>query len=275
LHLLFAHRDTELRTRTAQLLLTAGDLDPAGLWVQRGTGGIEAVFLVQTRATGRALVWPPVARPGIDIAPLADVVFAQLRAARVRIVQAIITHSDPGRATLTALGIPPLTQVVTLFQPVQYDVTPHRLHFTQAYNGEEALPFFADTLVGTRDFAELGGVRTPEETWADFELAPEYDRHGVWLAWQGMQPAGVLVVHPDETALVVAYLGLVPSMRGRRLGADLVLQAHVLAQQRGQTELLLDVDARNEPAWALYRRSGWVEYDRQEVHLAIWPEQGP
>ena len=45
------------------------------------------------------------------------------------------------------------------------------------------------------------------------------------------------------------------------------------ARAAGASSLTLSVDARNRPAWDLYRRLGFAPYDRREVFLAVWKRE--
>ena len=77
----------------------------------------------------------------------------------------------------------------------------------------------------------------------------------------------MLVEVPDSTTWELAYLGIVPEHRGRRLGRAMAV--HVLQALRGQpaTRLLLAVDDRNVPALRLYESLDFVELECNEVLL--------
>ena len=67
-----------------------------------------------------------------------------------------------------------------------------------------------------------------------------------------------------------AYLGIVPEARRHGYGRQLARKAIVEARAAGAAQLTLSVDARNRPAWELYRGLGFESFDQREVYLAIW-----
>jgi ribosomal-protein-alanine N-acetyltransferase len=75
---------------------------------------------------------------------------------------------------------------------------------------------------------------------------------------------------PESGDWEVAYVGVVPEARRRGVGRELMLHALVEARAAGVARLTLSVDARNQPAWALYRGLGFDPYDRRAVFLAVW-----
>ena len=64
---------------------------------------------------------------------------------------------------------------------------------------------------------------------------------------------------------------MVPPERGRGYGQDLLAFALAEATRSRAAALVLNVDARNEPALRLYHRHLFVETERREVFLAIFP----
>ena len=71
--------------------------------------------------------------------------------------------------------------------------------------------------------------------------------------------------------VIRGYLGIVPEARRRGLGHELAVKALREAMQMGQRQMSLSVDTRNAPARELYRKLGFVAFDRREVYLALWP----
>jgi ribosomal protein S18 acetylase RimI-like enzyme len=86
------------------------------------------------------------------------------------------------------------------------------------------------------------------------------------------QPVGVLIVTelPENGDWEVAYMGVVPEVRRRGFGREMLL--HVLCEARAADVLgvTLSVDARNQPAWNLYRSLGFEPYGQRAVYLAIF-----
>ena len=62
-------------------------------------------------------------------------------------------------------------------------------------------------------------------------------------------------------------MGLVPSVRGRRFGCDVVRQAQQLAQAAGVERIVLAVDAENFPAIKMYNETGFTAWDRRTAFV--------
>jgi ribosomal protein S18 acetylase RimI-like enzyme len=127
---------------------------------------------------------------------------------------------------------------------------------------------FLSTHEGTLDCPELNLGRDPEELLEEFiEMTSGTTWH---LARRGEQPVGVAMLSPSmaESEAELAYLGIVPSLRGYGLGRELLTFAGTEAARRGASSLAVSVDERNWPALKLYRRNGFYEINRREVWLA-------
>ncbi|AEW99103.1 GNAT family N-acetyltransferase [Streptantibioticus cattleyicolor] len=114
------------------------------------------------------------------------------------------------------------------------------------------------------------------------EAGMEPDGFEEWLRWTGADPGA----DPSQRALLeldgepvgfanvtdrmaqtrgAAYLrqiGVLPRMRGRRLGAFLLRSVMAAARARGRGEMVLTVDTGNRAGLALYRATGWREESR-------------
>ncbi len=79
---------------------------------------------------------------------------------------------------------------------------------------------------------------------------------------------GVLILadHPTAGNCELVYMGVVPPARGSGLGERIVRRALAAAVEIGAQRLVLAVDAANGPALELYRRAGFVEWDRRTVY---------
>jgi ribosomal protein S18 acetylase RimI-like enzyme len=135
---------------------------------------------------------------------------------------------------------------------------------------------FAATLLstyeGTRDCPEVNGVRSLHEILEGHAADAGPNLEHWWLALDGEKPAGVLLVTEaaEWQAWEVAYLGVVPEMRGRGLGRELMQKVLVEAQVAECDQLTLCVDVRNAPAIRIYQQLGFERYDEREVYLAVW-----
>jgi ribosomal protein S18 acetylase RimI-like enzyme len=75
---------------------------------------------------------------------------------------------------------------------------------------------------------------------------------------------GVLVLRPDEDALMVENVAVDPGQQGRGLGPMLLDFAEEQARARGVAEMRLYTHERMLDNIELYRRLGWEQYERRE-----------
>jgi len=62
-------------------------------------------------------------------------------------------------------------------------------------------------------------------------------------------------------------MGIIPEVRGRGLGRQIVRYAQRLAQQHQAAQLALAVDAENQPALAMYMDADFVVCEARQVLL--------
>jgi ribosomal protein S18 acetylase RimI-like enzyme len=135
---------------------------------------------------------------------------------------------------------------------------------------------FQETLMrsyeGTLDCPEVNGIRTIDEILAGHRGQRTDDPATWWLALDGNRPVGVVLVTemPETRVWDLSYLGVIPEVRRRGLGRELVRKVLIEARAAGVSGVSLSVDARNRPAWRLYLGMGFEPYDRREVYLALW-----
>jgi ribosomal protein S18 acetylase RimI-like enzyme len=309
LRLLFLHfnaTERERRVANALHLMEVGKLAPEGLFivrelcgmlsrpgrsssdsgVERGresmAHGVCAAMTCLPIAGASALVWPPRTRVAADPEAIEDQLIHHavgwLRQRGAKLGQALLAANEVQLAApLERNGF---RHVTTLWymrravdQPVAIVAKP-RLTY-RAYDRDDSALFAATllrTYEGTRDCPEVNGVRTLHEILDGHaaDAGPNLERW--WLALDGERPAGVLLVNESAEwqAWEVAYVGVVPEVRGLGLGRELMLKAVVEAQAAEAIQLTLCVDARNAPAIALYQQLGFERYDEREVYLAVW-----
>ncbi len=128
------------------------------------------------------------------------------------------------------------------------------------------------TYEGTLDCPEINGVRDIEEVLEGHRAQGAFDPDRWWLVRDGNWPVGVLMMTemPESGDWEVAYMGVVPEARRRGFGREMLLHALCAARAADAPSVTLSVDARNQPAWQLYRALGFEAYDQRVVYLAIW-----
>src|SRR5262245_44710689 len=175
---LFAHQSGPDRDRHAlrcRDLLTAGEMDPAGLFVARDErGAIRGAILVQPLLGALGLAWPPRAEPGRDQAAIEDalipVACAWLRSRGVKVCQAFVAEDErPAMAPLERHGFRRVTQVSHMRREIDplRDRAPEGIPATLAFAVEGSDADFEVILNGTYegslDCPEVTGTRTPGE----------------------------------------------------------------------------------------------------------------
>lgn len=91
--------------------------------------------------------------------------------------------------------------------------------------------------------------------------------HGVFDHWFFIDGAadgrchGCLLLAHHKSEFELIYMGLEPSARGRRWGDQMAQMAKWITQQHGCDDLIVAVDAGNEPALNCYTRQGFHNRD--------------
>jgi ribosomal protein S18 acetylase RimI-like enzyme len=284
LKLAFHHLDPE--TRLARVagglgLIDSGEMDPAGILVARSGGHVIGAMVAAPVPGAGAAIWPPQIERTVPPAVADELVHRSiewLRDQGVKLAQALLAPEDSALAEpLLRAGFRKATSLWYLRHDLEFPSRliggPERLIYTTfADAGPE--PFaavLARTYEGTQDCPEISDARTAGEALAG-HMAGGFDPERWWLAAAGGLPVGLLLVNPavDGDGWEIAYVGVVPELRQNGYGRELVLKALLEAKADGQPAVTLAVDARNQPARALYHRLGFEPRESREVLLAVW-----
>jgi ribosomal protein S18 acetylase RimI-like enzyme len=235
-------------------MLAFGEFDASGLFVARRTG-LCGAMLVQLLGGGLGLAWPPRAGSVEFEDSLALVALMWLRSRGVKACQAFADVDEvPAFAPLLRHGFRHVTQLIHMRREIgPLPPAESRLTFTLADREHFARTLRA-TYTDSLDCRELNVVRAESDS-------PDFAR--AFVAWHGAEAVGVLGLDDAE----LAYLGLIPSARGRGFGDELLRFAIETSEDAAVS---LSVDARNGPALRLYARHGFVEVARREAFLAVW-----
>jgi mycothiol synthase len=253
-------------------LMENGILDPRGVWVARVRNEIVATQVCVPLAGAACLFWLPANDNAVADA-LIRACMDWAVAAGCKLGQALVRPDELAAAEpLLRCGF----ARVTCMHHLAHDLAdvPNEKSQATFVNYVSASPqIFADTLertyAGTLDCPELNGTRTIDEIITGHRGQGRFHPELWWLGYQDGVPFGVVLLSemPDRTTWELAYLGVVPEFRGRRLGRTLTLHAlHAVYGQLG-TRLLLAVDERNAPARRLYQSLGFVLVESNEVLL--------
>ena len=266
-------------TRVLRLLqfVQTGKFDPAGLILARRRGTPVGAIAAQLLPGSTGVVLPP-------FGPDAAIRGALVRAAReyfhrfgTVLAHCLLGIEETQHATpLLAGGFRYVTQIQHRLRqvPIMPDTT------RGGTGGLNFIPF-ADSLesdfarvlertyVGTLDLPETTVDRPASQQLAGYRRDQPDPPHW-WLAeGPGADPIGVVMLSESELprAWEIAYLGLVPEVRGRGFGRALILHAISAVNRAGISDLGLSVDMRNSPAIRLYHDHLFRIYDLQDLYL--------
>jgi ribosomal protein S18 acetylase RimI-like enzyme len=264
----------------------SGLVDLSGLWVARRRRQIVGALLTQALAGRLAAVWAPEVsrgwRRGHTAVSLLHTALDDLARRGFRLAQALVDESAPPCCTsdLTAGGMPHVTDLIYLDAATELPVAlpPGLPALEWSPFGPTTEADFRATLEATYtdslDMPELEGLRSLDDTLAGHRAAGRFNPDRWLVGHVRHQPdcAAILLLSetPDRDAWEVAYLGLTPSARGRGLGRAAMALALEMARPH-VPRIQLAVDARNLPAYYLYRHVGMSPFDQRSVHLAILP----
>lgn len=272
--------ECEHRCANALHLLQRGELNPQGIFVLRGSDGLRGALVCLPVPGCTALLWPPGTveerRAGREDALLRHAC-AWLRQCGVKVVQTLLAPEETFLATPLLRG--GFTAVTSLWflrhdlnLPVNYLNIPARLDY-QTYNGDL---LFQETLLrtyeGTFDCPEVNGTRSIAEVIEGHRAQGVFDPSRWWLIREGEKAVGVLLMTeiPENGDWEVAYMGVVPEARRQGHGREILLHALCEARAAEIPAVTLSVDARNRPAWNLYRSLGFEPYDQRMVYLNLF-----
>jgi mycothiol synthase len=277
--------ERENRCANALRLLARSELDPQGLFVARGPVGDMCGALLCLPVPGHsALLWPPgVVEDRRDVRPteLEDALLrhacAWLRQRGVKLVQTLLAPEEAFLAApLLRNGFAAVTRLWymrhDLNLPVDCLNVPSRLVYQTFADDTLFRQTVLRTYEGTLDCPEVNGVRSIDEVIEGHRAQGVFDPGRWWLVHEGEKPVGVLLMTemPESGDWELAYMGVTPEARRRGFGREMLLYGLCEARAAGAPAVTLSVDARNQPAWELYRSLGFEPYDQRLVYLAIF-----
>jgi ribosomal protein S18 acetylase RimI-like enzyme len=234
-------------------------------------------MLMQTLPGGTGIVWPPATAPASRAIEdkLIVAALAWLRERGARLSQALLDSNEVALAEpLRRHSFANPTRLWYLRHnldlPLELLQTSGPLAF-QSYRDCNLDAFYRALLLSyreTKDFPELNGLRSLEEVLRGHKAAG-FDPNRWWLASEEGRAVGVLLLSESDEAgeWEIAYVGIVPDARQRGLGTELVRHALCETKKAGMRALTLSLDARNEPAWKVYRKLGFEPFAAREVFL--------
>ncbi len=289
LRLLFRHlplQEGQHREAVALGLIQRGEFDPRGLFVLHGKDGLRGAIACMPLPGAAGLLWPPAVvgdAGALGEDQLVSHALDWLRGHRIKLVQSLLMPQEESLAApLVRGGLKRVTELhylqhergmalAGIDMPARLDFEPYDPARPEVF--EQTL---WRTYEETSDCPEISGARTLQEVMAGHRAQGRFDPDRWWLARQGDEPVGVLLLTelPETGEWDLAYMGVVRAARRRGLGREMLLKALTETRAADVPRLVLSVDARNRPAWQLYRWAGFEPFDRRAAYLAVWRDGG-
>lgn len=273
------------RQRQAGALLAAcraGDFSLENLLVAREGENIVGVLLMAHRPGRTAFLWPPVCHgtsqndPASIAAGLLQCAAERLDSQEIQFTQALIEHADDAsRQLLNREGFPEGARLSIWNRAIGLPGTGGRqklcsIGYAPEF-GERFARTFERTLIGSLDCPIIGSQRNGIEALAAHQATGRFHPR-LWRLYQheGMDIAVLLVADfPETSSCELAYLGVVPEVRGRGWGRTLVGDAIEIGKGLGREYIDVAVDNANYPAVAMYEQMGFQRQRELAVHLRL------
>ena len=264
--------------QTIDGLIKSGQSKQIVLLEAREENQLIAAQLAQSLPGRAAVVWQPqfvaakTAR-GEVTAQIFDRLATELSQAGANLAQALVSITDKEAAErFSAGGFSHAADLLYLAANLDEarDTSPSLPFEIDSFQvGEEKrLAALIDrTYIGTLDCPQLDGLRKTADVIVGYQAVGEF-RPELWLiARDRAQTIGCLLMnlHPDVRHAEIVYVALIPEVRGRGWGQELINRSIEVARRAGAERIVLAVDAANEPAIRIYRRLGFFEFDRRAV----------
>jgi mycothiol synthase len=275
--LLFAGQPEQERERRVGALLQLvadGVCTPAGWYVAVEGVQITSTLLTQLLPTRSAIYTLPKGDP-MSFAALVQFGLQKLRINNFQQATLFLDSTDNDENVLAhfeANGFRFLTHLQSLQRLVEEseETANDVLRWERFREGDEQL--FGETIIATYedslDAPEAHFERPVIDTIAAYRQG-DTTLPNWWIARDSdSTPVGVVLLAPVVgIGLELAYLGLVPKMRGIGLGLVLLDMAFWQAAQLDAKVLTVTVDERNIPAMKIYERKGFTLYQSQRLYL--------
>jgi mycothiol synthase len=278
--LLFAGLPEEERTQRIGMLMQLvadGVCTPAGWSVAVDGDTILGTLLTQLLPTGTAIYTLPKGDP-TSFTPLIQFGLQQLREQNFQQASMFLDATDDDAESIAVLeqnGFRYITQLQSLQRLVEEVEEPASLRLEPFHEGDEQ--FFGEVILATYadslDAPEAHIERNALDTVAAYRQGnPTLPNWWIARDSDGESVGVVLLAPVVGFGVELAYLGLVPKMRGFGLGETLLDVAFWQAWKSGAKVLTVTVDERNTPAMKIYQRNGFTLYQSQRLYL--WKPTG-
>lgn len=262
--------------------LSAGRIRTIGRQVRRGSalGGAWLALLLPGRVA--MVMLPSSRRSGLDAADQRAAVAAGVEALSdqgLYFAQALLESDDAQqRGLLEEFGFRRLTTLRYMQRACAWpNVQPPEADGVEwvAYDAASHAEFRRTLLLTyqeSRDCPELTGIRPMDEVIASHQATGPFDPRLWELVRVGGQVAGCILLSrlTFGPLMEIVYVGVVPGMRQRGIGALLMRRALQHARLAGAAELMVVFDVRNSPAGRLYGRFGFERVAEREAYVRFF-----
>ena len=200
-----------------------------------------------------------------------------------RLIQALIGPGDQSAAsTLVEQGFEHLTDLLylradSLVAPTKRPTTSLQFESYSSATHDRFAAIIEKTYVGSLDCPAVDGLRTIDEVLLGYRATGTFDPDRWLIAVAALSPQGqptdvgcmLLAEQPLTDQWELMYMGLMPQVRGRGWGLELVRHAQWLAYADGARGMVLAVDAANEPGIAMYDAAGFHQFERRALYLRV------
>ncbi len=249
----------------------------ASLAIAEWQGRVVAASWLQPQVGRTATLWPPVLAYDDHSEwnrPLAGQALASAQPPTTVLVQTLLhSPSDPFADDLIALGFRQLADLKYLILTVPTRATrcDSELQFCPATADDFQLlkQLIIDSYIGTLDCPGLEGLRDIDDVLAGYRTIGTHDPALWQIARWRDEPAGALLLAPYPAAnqWELVYMGVVPGLRGRSFGRQMLEEVRYRAAEAKVGHVVLAVDADNYPAVDMYKASGFVAWAQCTAYI--------
>lgn len=282
LELLLARDSEPTRSERIEHWLTepqAGD-NLAGLWIAEVDRQVIGTVLARPQAGRSATVWPArTITADRELAQrLANACLDWLGRSGAITAQALLSGTcDDDRQLLAAVGFAHVADLIFMvcFVPPApptdaselTDMTHLEFIPYEPAMGPRLASLLERTYIGSLDCPAIDGSRRIDDVLEEYAATGDGGTSGWFIARTNDQDLGCLLLAPDNlmSFTQIAYMGVVPEVRGRRIGSALVHRAQVFARASGHARLALAVDTANSPALLLYESMDFIAWEERSL----------
>jgi len=255
-------------------------------WARRRRRCVAAAMIVENPGRTAMLYHSSAAAGGVDIEALTALVTVISKEAlekSVSLVQSILScGAAEDIAMLASAGFEQLAELVYMELAPASAVAPQEVpgltwknheQFTESQLGD----VIAATYVGSLDCPAICGVRRMKDVIAGHKAGGVFRPDSWWIVELHGVPAGCILMNDSRSSSAgeIVYFGVVPSCRGKGLGAVMLRRAAAETNSRGRTKLTLAVDAANVYARKLYESEGFRCVERRLAYVMLAQSAGP